>query len=283
MCDLGSGLVLEGGAMRGMFTAGVLDVFLENGIEFPAAAGVSAGAVFGCNLKSRQIGRVIRYNKRYCRDKRYCSVRSLLKTGDLYGADFCYRELPEKLDPFDKQAYEENPMAFYVVCTDVLTGKPVYKRLDRVDEDCFLWMRASASMPLASRPVCVGGRILLDGGMSDAIPLRFLQEKGYRRNIVVLTQPRDYVKKPANALMMEAGLRQYPAMVKVMRERHIMYGYERDYVFRSERSGDTLVLCPDKALGVSHTEHDPDKLQKAYDEGRRIALRELDKIKEFTA
>ena len=283
MCGHGVGLVMEGGAMRGMFTAGILDVFMENGIGFPAAVGVSAGAVFGCNLKSRQIGRVIRYNKRYCRDKRYCSVRSLLKTGDLYGADFCYRELPENLDIFDKQAYEENPMAFYVVCTDVLTGKPVYERLDRVDGDCYLWMRASASMPLASKPVSVGGRLLLDGGMSDAIPLRFLQEKGYRKNIVILTQPRDYVKKPVNALMMEAGLRQYPAMVKVMRERHIMYRYERDYVFRSERSGDTLVLCPDTALGVSHTEHDPEKLQKAYDEGRRIALRELEKIKEFIA
>lgn len=275
------GLVLEGGAMRGLFTAGILDVLMENGIEFPAAVGVSAGAAFGCNIKSRQIGRVIRYNMRFCRDKRFCSLNSLLTTGDLFGADFCYREIPEELDVFDKQAYEENPMAFYVVCTDVLTGKPVYRRLDRVDEDCYLWLRASASMPLVSRPVSVGGYTLLDGGMSDAIPLRFMQQKGYRRNLVILTRPRGYVKQPANPQLMRAGLRDYPAMVQVMCDRHIMYRFEREYVFRSEKLGNTLVLCPDSDLIISRIEHDPEKLRSVYDEGRRIALRELKKIKEF--
>lgn len=275
------GLVMEGGAMRGLFTAGVLDVFMENGIDFSTAVGVSAGAAFGCNLKSRQIGRVLRYNKRFCRDKRYCSMQSLIKTGDLFGADFCYRELPEALDPFDKETYEQNPMAFYVVCTDVLTGKPVYKRVDKADEEGFLWMRASASMPMVSTPVNVGGYTLLDGGMSDSIPLRFIQSIGCERNIVILTQPRDYVKKPNNPALTRIGLRRYPAMVRVMDERHNMYRFERDYVFESERQGKTLVLCPDADLGVAHTEHDPDKLQKAYDEGRRIALRELENIKAF--
>ncbi len=275
------GLVLEGGAMRGLFTAGIFDVLMENGIEFPAAVGVSAGAAFGCNIKSRQIGRVIRYNMRFCRDKRFCSLNSLLTTGDLFGADFCYREIPEELDVFDRQAYEENPMAFYVVCTDVLTGKPVYRRLDRVDEDCYLWLRASASMPLVSRPVTVGGYTLLDGGMSDAIPLRFMQQKGYRRNLVILTRPRGYVKQPANPQLMRAGLRDYPAMVQVMCDRHIMYRFEREYVFRSEKLGNTLVLCPDSDLIISRIEHDPEKLRSVYDEGRRIALRELEKIKEF--
>lgn len=279
----GVGLVLEGGAMRGMFTAGALDVLMENGVEFPAAVGVSAGAAFGCNIKSRQIGRVIRYNKRFSRDKRFCSVRSLLKTGDLYGADFCYREIPEELDVFDKQAYEENPMAFYVVCTDVLTGEPVYKRLDTVDDNCFLWMRASASMPMVSRPVQVEGRTLLDGGMSDAIPLRFMQELGYRKNLVILTRERDYVKAPSNMLLLKAGLRHYPAMIRVMKERHQMYAFEREYVFTCERQGSALVLCPDTALEMTRTEHDPEKLQKAYDEGRRIALHKLDEIKKFMA
>ena len=281
MSEKSVGLVLEGGAMRGMFTAGILDVFMENGIEFPAAVGVSAGAVFGCNLKSRQIGRAIRYNMQYCQDKRYCSLWSLLKTGDLYGADFCYRELPEELDVFDKEAYEANPMAFYAVCTDVLTGKPVYKLLDKVDEECYLWMRASASMPLVSRPVNVEGYTLLDGGMSDAIPLRFMQEKGYEKNIVILTRPRTYTKKQANMTLMSAGLRKYPAMVRVMRDRHIMYRYERAYVFQSERAGDALVLCPDGDLPVSRTERDPERLKATYDEGRRIALRELEKITAF--
>ncbi len=277
----GFGLVLEGGAMRGMFTAGVLDVFMENGIGFSAAVGVSAGAAFGCNLKSRQIGRAIRYNKRFCRDKRYCSLWSLVTTGDLFGADFCYRELPEELDIFDKEAYEQNPMAFYAVATDVLTGEPVYKRLDRADEACFLWMRASASMPLVSKPVCVDGYTLLDGGMSDSIPLRFMQELGYRRNVVVLTRPRGYRKKPANTALLKTMLHKYPAMVQVMAKRHVKYTYEQQVVFESEKQGNTFVLCPDSDLPLSRVEHDPDKLQQAYDEGRRIALRELDRLKAF--
>ena len=277
----GVGLVLEGGAMRGMFTAGVLDVFMENGIAFPAAVGVSAGAAFGCNLKSRQIGRVIRYNKRYCNDRRYCSFYSLITTGDLFGADFCYRELPEELDVFDKEAYEQNPMAFYAVATDVLTGQPVYKRLDRADENCFLWMRASASMPMVSRPVQVDGFTLLDGGMSDSIPLRFMQEQGYEKNVVVLTRPRNYRKKPSNPALMKTALRKYPAMVRVMERRHEMYAYEQRLVFESEKQGNTLVLCPDAPLEVGRIEHDPEKLQKAYDEGRNIALRALERIKEF--
>ena len=275
------GLVMEGGAMRGLFTAGVIDVFLENDITFSAAVGVSAGAAFGCNFKRRQNGRVLRYNKRFCNDKRYCSFESLVKTGDLYGADFCYREIPEVLDPFDNDAFEQNPMAFYVVATNVYTGEPVYKRLDKVDGDCYEWMRASASMPMVSRPVKVGGYTLLDGGMSDSIPLRFIQDKGYKKNVVILTRPRGYVKKPSNRLMLQAGLRKYPAMIDVMADRHKMYSFERAYVFASEKQGSTLVLCPDQALSVNHTEHDPEKLQEAYDEGRKVALRELDKIKEF--
>lgn len=275
------GLVMEGGAMRGMFTAGIFDVFLENDIEFSAAVGVSAGAAFGCNFKSRQIGRVIRYNKRFSRDKRFCSLSSLIRTGDLYGADFCYREIPEELDVFDKEAFEQNPMAFYAVCTDVFSGKPVYRRLDKADENCMLWMRASASMPLVSKPVEVDGYTLLDGGMSDAIPLRFMQEKGYRKNVVILTRPRDYVKRPSNELLMKAGLHKYPEMARVMADRHKMYAYEREYVFMCERQGSTLVLCPDTALELSRVEKDPEKLQAAYDEGRMIALREMDRIKEW--
>lgn len=275
------GLVMEGGAMRGLFTAGVIDVFLENDITFSAAVGVSAGAAFGCNFKSRQNGRVLRYNKRFCNDKRYCSLESLVKTGDLYGADFCYREIPEVLDPFDNDAFEQNPMAFYVVATNVYTGEPVYKRLDKVDGDCYEWMRASASMPMVSRPVKVGGYTLLDGGMSDSIPLRFIQDQGYKKNVVILTRPRGYIKKTSNRLMLQAGLRKYPAMIDVMADRHKMYAFERAYVFASEKQGSTLVLCPDQALSVNHTEHDPEKLQQTYDEGRKVALRELDKIKEF--
>ena len=147
---------MEGGAMRGMFTCGVIDVFMEQEIIFDGAAGISAGATFGCNYKSRQIGRALRYNKKYSRDPRYCSIRSLLKTGDLYGAEFCYRELPNVLDPFDREAFSRNPMEFYVAATDVNTGKAVFHRcVDGGDTD-IEWMRASASMPVASKPVTIG-------------------------------------------------------------------------------------------------------------------------------
>lgn len=281
MMDHGVGLVMEGGAMRGLFTAGVLDVFMENGIEFPAAVGVSAGAAFGCNLKSRQIGRVLRYNTRFCRDRRYCSMYSLAKTGDLFGAEFCYHTIPEELDPFDFEAYERNPMAFYVVCTDVLTGKPVYQRLDKADDECFDWIRASASMPMVSRVVEVGGFTLLDGGMSDSIPLRFMQGLGYGRNVVILTRSRSYVKKPSNPALLKIGLRKYPAMIRVMTARHTMYRFQREVVFESERRGETFVLCPDAELDIGRVEHDPGKLRQAYDEGRKVALRELDRIKAF--
>ena len=143
--------------MRGMFTCGVLDVFMENGISFDGAAGISAGAAFGCNIKSRQAGRAIRYNKKYCTDPRYCSFRSLIKTGDLFGGEFCYRTIPQELDPFDYKTFAENPMEFYAGAVDVKTGKVVYHKFTDCGDTDMLWLQASASMPLVSRPVRVDG------------------------------------------------------------------------------------------------------------------------------
>ena len=202
------GLILEGGAMRGMFTCGALDVFMEQGIVFDGMIGVSAGAVFGCNYKSRQPGRALRYNKRYCADKRYCSFDSLLRTGDLYNAEFCYHTLPTELDVFDTAAFQKNPMAFYVTCTDVTTGKAVYHRCDNGDGEDILWMRASASMPLVSRVVEIGEEKLLDGGIADSVPLEYMESLGYRGNVVILTQPLDYMKKPNNLVPLARTLLQ---------------------------------------------------------------------------
>ena len=276
------GLVMEGGAMRGMFTAGVCDVLLENGITFDGAIGVSAGATFGCNFKSRQIGRAIRYNKRFAHDWRYCSLRSLLLTGDLYGADFCYNVLPTKLDLFDYETYRSNPLKFYVVASDCRTGEPVYKELATCDEKDLTWMRASASMPLVSHIVKIDGYELLDGGMTDSIPLKAFENMGYQKNLVVLTQPREFVKEPSPALkLMKFSLRKYPKLYEAMLHRHEVYNQEKTYTFEQEAAGKCFVICPQESLGISRTENNPDELQRVYDLGRLTMQENLTKLMEF--
>ncbi len=268
--------------MRGMFTSGVLDVFMENGVSFDGTVGVSAGATFGCNFKSRQIGRAIRYNKKYAHNWRYCSLRSLLLTGDLYGADFCYNRLPNELDLFDLSVYRSNPMEFYCVASDCRTGKPVYKKLETCDEHDLVWMRASASMPLASRVVEIDGYELLDGGMTDSIPLRFFESLGYNRNVVILTQPRSFRKKPASLMwLIKRALRAYPKLVDAMKNRHLVYNAETADVFEKESRGDVFVICPEKPLGISRTEKNPDELERVYAEGRRTATKLLPELRSF--
>lgn len=166
-----TGLVLEGGGMRGIYVAGVLDVFLEQNIHVDGVIGVSAGAIHGCSFVAGQRERSIRYNLKYCRDPQYMSFRSLIKTGELCGTDFCYRQLPETLDPFDNEAFEASDTDFYVTCTDVETGEPVYKLCENLRGDQIDWVRASASMPLAAHIVELEGRKLLDGGVADSIPV----------------------------------------------------------------------------------------------------------------
>ena len=184
-----TGLVLEGGALRGLFSVGVFDVLTEHGIMPDGIVGVSAGAAFGCNIKSHQQGRPLRYNKLMAHEWRYCSLRSLIKTGDLFGGDFCYHYMPNNIDLLDAEAYNADPIEFYAVCTDLTTGNAVYKLLMKIDYEAEEWFRASASMPLCSKIVEINGQKLLDGGITDSIPLKFMQSKGYARNIVVLTQP----------------------------------------------------------------------------------------------
>ena len=275
-------LILEGGAMRGMFTCGVLDVLMQNGVAFDGAAGISAGAVFGCNYKSGQAGRAIRYNKRYCSDPRYCSLRSLITTGDLYGADFCYRELPDELDVFDRRAFRENPMAFYVGATDVETGECVYHACTDGGEADMLWLRASASMPLVSRPVAVDGRRLLDGGISDAVPCACMEGLGYRRNVIVLTQPKGYRKQPASGqALTRLMLRRYPAVVRAMAVRHEMYNGQMEAIDAREAAGTALVIRPPEPLGIRRTEKRPEELERVYRIGVREAEKRLEAVKAF--
>ena len=277
-----TGLVLEGGAMRGLFTAGVLDVLMEQNIRMDGVIGVSAGAVFGCNYKSGQIGRTLRYNTRYCRDWRYASLRSLILTGDLFGEKFCYHDIPETLDPFDKESFRSNPMPFWCVCMDVETGEAVYHRCDEGGADDLRWFRASASMPLVSRVVEADGRKMLDGGAVDSIPLRAMEKLGYGRNVVILTQPEGFVKEP-NRLMpvIRLVLKKYPRLVEAMARRHDMYNETIAYVKEQEQRGNCLVIRPPCRLDVKQVEKDPEKLRAVYQLGREEAEKRLAEIRAF--
>ena len=277
-----TGLVLEGGAQRGMFTAGALDVMMERGVSFDGLIGVSAGACFGCNYKSHQPERAMRYNLKYIRDPRYCGMRSLIRTGDLYGADFCYREIPLYLDPFDSETFRNSPVEFYVVCTDVHSGEAVYQQLTKGDEEDMDWIRASASMPMVSQVVHVGGRELLDGGAADSIPLCWFQSIGYEKNVVILTQPRDFVKEKNSMLpLIRVVLRKYPKLIDTMAHRHEVYNASTAYVRAEEAAGRAFVLAPDAPLPIKRTEKDPEKLRAVYEMGRRSMEKNLDAMMEF--
>ena len=276
------GLVLEGGAMRGLFTAGIIDVMMEAGVEPDGLIGVSAGAAFGCNYKSRQPGRAIRYNTRFAKDARYSGLKSLLTTGDYFNAQFGYHIVPYQYDLFDVETFEQNPMEFIVVCTDVLTGQAVYHKMDRVDYDELEWLRASASMPLASKVVEVAGHKLLDGGVADSIPLAYFESIGYDRNVVILTQPEGYVKHRTKLMpLMRIGLRHYPEMIQAMDRRYLMYNRELEFVRQAEREGRCLVIRPDEKLPIGHISHDPEEMKRVYQIGREMGDRYIERIKAF--
>lgn len=273
---------MEGGAMRGMFTAGVLDVLMENNITFGGAVGVSAGAAFGCNIKSKQIGRAIRYNMKYCNDPRYCGIKTLIKTGNIYSKDFAYGTVPRELDPFDFDTYINNPMDFYMVCTDIKTGKPVYHNYKGTEKSGFDWVRASSAMPLVSEIVEIDGKLLLDGGVADSIPLKFFKDIGYDKNIVILTQPPGYTKTKNKAIpLMKIKYRKYPNLINTAANRHIVYNNTLAYIKEQEALGNILVIQPQGKLPVSRVEKDPANLKKTYDIGRQRATDMLDDIKNF--
>ena len=276
------GLVLEGGAMRGLWTAGITDVMMEHDIWPDGLVGVSAGAAFGCNYKSRQIGRAIRYNMRFAKDSRYSGIRSLLTTGDYFNAEFDYHIVPKQYEIYDDDAFNRNPMEFIVVCTDVETGEAVYKPLTEANYDTYEWIRASASMPLVSKVVSIQRRKLLDGGVADSIPLAYTESIGYDRNVVVLTQPLGY-QKEHNRLMplMRFALRRYPEMIKALDYRHIMYNKQLEYVAQAEREGRCLVIRPDEKIPIGHISHNPQQMQHVYQIGRAIGERYIERIKDF--
>ncbi len=276
------GLVLEGGGLRGLFSAGITDVLMEAGITFDGVVGVSSGACFGCNYKSRQPGRVLRYNLRFAHDPRYCSLWSLLTTGGIFGPHFAYYDLPLRHDLFDIDTFNRHPMEFHLVATDVDTGEAVYRRFDHYTDDMLQWILASSSMPIVSRVVNIHGQRLLDGGIADSIPLRYFQEQGFDRNLVILTQPANYWKQPLrHRRIIRYLLRRYPVLIDAWERRHEMYNAQLRYIAEQQATGNTLVLCPEQTIPVGRISHSRLHMREAYQLGRELATAQLSHIQTF--
>ena len=275
-----TGLVLEGGGVRGIYTAGVLDVFMDKGLTFDGLIGVSAGAIHGCSYLSGQKGRSLRYYKNYVADPRFMSFRSLIKTGDLVGVDFCYHELPDRLDIYDHEAFLRNPTPYYAVCSNVDTGEAEYIRITDMRAEIDV-LRASASLPFCSRIVEFGGRRYLDGGCTDSIPIEKFREMGYGKNVIVLTRPMDYRKKPMNMHLVKAFYRKYPKFVEALSRRHIRYNETVEKILELEKAGAVFVIRPRQPLEVGRLEKDPEKVQQVYNHGRADAIACMARLKEW--
>ena len=260
------GLVLEGGAMRGMYTAGVLDVFLENDIKIDGIVGVSAGVLFGVNYPSKQKGRVLRYNKKYAPDKRFMGISSYLKTGNIINKEFAFYDVPFNLDVFDQKAYEESGIDFYATITNVDTGKPEYVKLENVFEQMEL-LRATSAMPFVSKMVELDGKKYLDGGISDSIPVEKCKELGYEKIIVVLTRPIEYRKKKANSILTKLKYSKYSNLCDVINNRYKNYNSSVDKVIDMENKKEIFVIRPSKQVNIKRIERDENVLQEMYDLG----------------
>lgn len=276
------GLVLEGGGHRGIYTAGILDTFAQNNISFDGIMGVSAGCIHGVSFLSGQIGRSVRYTTRFCNNPSYMSFKSLIKTGDFFNVDFCYYKLPETLDPFDNDAFDKNPTPFYAVCSDVKTGKAVYHQCDSVRGEKIKWIQASASMPLAAKIVKIDEGEFLDGGITDSIPIKKMQELGYSKNIVILTQEAGYRKKPNSLLpLIKRVYKKYPELINAIQNRHIIYNQQLDYLEEQEKLGNVIIIRPSQKPQAGRIEKDKEKILSTYNLGRNDAEKLLETVKNF--
>lgn len=278
---MSTGLVLEGGGLRAIFTSGVVDLLLDEGIRFDAVFGVSAGACHACSFLSGQRGRAFRAMAGYVGDKRYGSWRNWLRTGDYFSEQFAYHELPEKLCPLDAEAYARNPVKLRAVATNCRTGLAEYPVVEDVLRDMDV-IRASASLPLLSRMVPLRGELYLDGGISDSIPVAQSLREGNARNVVVLTRDASYRKGP-NPMMplLRLRYRRYPALVKAMAERHLRYNETMEKIAEWERDGSVFVVRPSKPLEIGRLEKDYATLEAGYRLGYETARELLPRLREY--
>lgn len=261
-------LVLEGGAMRGMYTAGVLDTLMQNNIKFDAIIGVSAGALFGINYKSNQIGRAYRYNMQYINDKEYIGLYSYLTTGNIMNKSFCFDKLVNELDKFDYQAFNNNKTKFYVVVTNLLTGTPEYQELtDLNDQNQMEYLRASGSMQYVSKPVKINNNYYLDGATGDSIPIKYMEKLGFNKIIVVGTRPEGYQKqyKPQPSKIF---YKKYPKFIKALSNRPSMYNETIKYIEKKANNHEIIFIRPSQDLKVKRIEKNKKKLCSLYTLGQ---------------
>lgn len=276
-----TGLVLEGGGVRGIYTAGVLDYFMEQGFQVDSMIGVSAGALHAVNYASNQEGRSYRVQTNYVKDKRYLSVHSFVRTGDIFGAEFCYHTIPDQLDLYDYDAFVQNPAKVYVTVSNLETGKAEYILCEDLRKD-IEYVRASASLPLLSRIVEVDGKKYLDGGICDSIPLKKSQQLGNDKNIVILTRIEGYVKEPNKLMpMIRRKYRDYPKFVQAAENRHHMYNDEVNYVREEEQKGNCFVFRPSRFIEVSRLEKNEGRIRSLYLLGKEDAKENYVKMMDY--
>lgn len=275
------GLVLEGGGMRGVYTAGVLDFFMEHDIEADGVIGVSAGACHATSYITKQIGRNFRVNTNYINDKRYCSLQSLIKTGSLFGMQMLFDEIPNRLDPYDYEAFDKRKCEMIVVTTNIETGEADYHVIEDMVKDT-PYIQASSSLPLLSKVVEVDGKKLLDGGCADSIPFQYMRKRGYEKNIVVLTQAQNYRKGKNNLLpIIRRNYREYPNLVKALERRHFQYNRSLDELAVLKEEGDTFVIRPSAPVTISRVEKNVEKLRELYQMGYDDAKNSYEELKTF--
>lgn len=274
------GLVLEGGAMRGLFTAGVLDIFLDNNVEVTDVVGVSAGTLFGVNYVSKQRGRALRYNLKYINDKRYMNVKSWLKTGNLINKDFTYYKLPFQLDVFDNKTFKESPINFFATVTNIETGEAEFIKI----EDAFKQMetlRATSALPFISEIIEINGKKYLDGGIANSIPVDFFENQNFDKIIVILTRPIDYRKKKSTGVQFKVAYSKYPKLIEKLENRYKDYNDTVERILELEKQGKVLVIRPDEEITIKRLEKDTDKLQHVYDLGIRNGKESIERVKKY--
>ncbi len=276
------GLVVEGGGMRGVYGCGVLDAFLENSISFPYGIGVSAGSANLASFLAEQPGRNYRFYTNYAFDERYMGLKNFFTTGSFFGMDFIYSELTEVIDPIDYETLLSPDKEYYVVATDAETGKPEYFSREDVEKYRGDVFKASSCVPVLCRPIEIGGRLYFDGGVTDSIPARHAMAAGCDKVVAVLTRPRGYVKKAEHGKTLYSEvLRDYPAIIHAMNNRHFVYNAEMDYLLELEKEGKAFLFCPEHTEGVNLITRNKEHLITLYNDGKVEAEQKMKELIEF--